>query len=373
MKPNNQNQSNLDLNNKSTSHNTDDDEEEHSGPEKSLPKIYSAVNSVSSQDSGINLSFHDSDRSVDSLIPELGRSSSAESSSNSCCGGRRPKLGVAVPTNLGLCNNSNKKVQRPNDDLSEDDEIFFTATQNTDVSGEGTSEEKSGQDGNTGPWHCPPKNVWKPTVEAMQEFNMIRDNDKVLLCLTPGGVSSLGLLHTLHQYQFYARSKGIDFEIGVASASDGNYVSEIEDHLKLLDVPYLYEELEKKSVVKNSQDTITITDKPNVNKMPVSCTSFCEKITRAKLYALAKSNNYNVLALGQNLDDLTEGFLGEFFSNGKLKTMKAHYYIRGQDLRVIRPFVYVREKALKQFADGKKLPIHRSNETVSILLFFLLI
>lgn len=41
--------------------------------------------------------------------------------------------------------------------------------------------------------------------------------------------------------------------------------------------------------------------------------------------------------------------------------MKAHYAIKERDLRVIRPFVYVREKMLRQFAETKKLPVIAEN------------
>ncbi|XP_011498134.1 PREDICTED: uncharacterized protein LOC105362393 [Ceratosolen solmsi marchali] len=337
------------VNTNTNSNNTDDDDEgEHSEPDKTLPKIYSAVNSVSSQDSGINLSFHDSDRSVDGSVGDLGRSSSAEFNTNGCCA-RRPRFGNANPSSL--CKQSRAAA---NDDLSEDDEIFFTASQQTPYA-EGVLD--TGDEQHTGGhWHCPPKNIWKPTVEAMQEFDMIKDNDRILLCLAPGGKSSLTLLHTLRQYRFYARSKGIDFEIGVASVCD--YGSEelagLATYFKALNVPYFNEGLGDDGKETETKDSATSQD----GTRPVgSCTSFCEKATRAKLYALAKGNGYNVLALGQNLDDLTEGFLSSVFHNGRLRTMKAHYYIREQSLRVVRPFVYVREKALKLFIDNKKLPI----------------
>ena len=52
----------------------------------------------------------------------------------------------------------------------------------------------------------PPKAVFKPTAEAIQEFGMIEDGDRVLVCLS-GGKDSLSLLHTLKQFQFVSKTK----------------------------------------------------------------------------------------------------------------------------------------------------------------------
>lgn len=340
----------------------DDDSQEGRGgldigdARKILPKIYSAVNSVSSQDSGINLSFHESDKSIDSL--DLKRSSSAESNSANSHG-RKPR----TTSMASLSTKSGGKQQaRQNDNLSEDEECTSDLREE-----EGDGQENKSEDGDSRlefprtQWHCPPKNIWKPSVEAMQEFDMIRDNDRVLVCLSASGKDSFSLLHTLHQYRFYARSKGIDFEIGAATVDLGNSDPlQLMSYLKTLEVPYFYEE--------------QVTDVTNAN---VDCNlldasiasgtcSFCDRSVRTQLYSLAKRNGYNVLALGQHLDDLTESFLISVFHGGMLKTMKAHYYIRREDLRVVRPFIYVREKALRQFAESKKLPIARESRTAHL-------
>lgn len=57
-------------------------------------------------------------------------------------------------------------------------------------------------------WHAPTKNILKPTMRAIEEYDMIHNGDKVLLCLS-GGKDSLSLLHTLRQFQFIARNKGL--------------------------------------------------------------------------------------------------------------------------------------------------------------------
>ncbi|XP_029666836.1 uncharacterized protein LOC115237739 [Formica exsecta] len=338
----------------------DDDPQEGRGgldigdARKILPKIYSAVNSVSSQDSGINLSFHESDKSIDSL--DLKRSSSAESNSANSHG-RKPRTTsmMSLSTKSG-----NKQHARQNDNLSEDEECTGDLREE-----EGDGQENNFEDNESRlefprtQWHCPPKNIWKPSVEAMQEFDMIRDNDRVLVCLSASGKDSLSLLHTLHQYRFYARSKGIDFEIGAATIdTGGSDPLEMMSYLKALNVPYFYEEL--------------VTDLTNANvdnpldaSIASGTCSFCDKSIRTQLYSVAKRNGYNVLTLGQHLDDLAESFLISVLHGGVLKTMKAHYYIRREDLRVVRPFIYVREKALRQFAESKKLPICQDLKTLS--------
>jgi hypothetical protein len=56
-------------------------------------------------------------------------------------------------------------------------------------------------------WFAPGKKLYKPTAEAIQEFGMIEDGDRVLVCLS-GGKDSLSLLHTMRQYQVVSRLGG---------------------------------------------------------------------------------------------------------------------------------------------------------------------
>ena len=65
--------------------------------------------------------------------------------------------------------------------------------------------------------------------------------------------------------------------------------------------------------------------------------------------------------LAQHLDDLAESFLMSVFHNGVLRTMKACYLNKEKDIRVIRPFVYIREKQLREFAKTMNLPIIDEN------------
>ncbi|ELU08113.1 hypothetical protein CAPTEDRAFT_90010, partial [Capitella teleta] len=199
-------------------------------------------------------------------------------------------------------------------------------------------------------WHTPPKNIFKPTMEAIQEHCMLKDGDRVLVCLS-GGKDSLSLLHTIRQYQFYAKSKGIKFDLGAVTVDPQTSAydpSPLKPYLASLGIPYFYEE---QSIMETAQQL------PDV----ASICSFCSRMKRGRIYAAARREGYNVLALGQHLDDLAESFLMSVFHNGILRTMKASYDVQEGDLRVIRPFIHVREKDLRNFAEGKKLPIIAEN------------
>ena len=112
-----------------------------------------------------------------------------------------------------------------------------------------------------------------------------------------------------------------------------------------LEVPYFYEQF---PIVELAATKLT---------KKVSLCAFCSRMKRGILYSCARRENYNVLALGQHLDDLGESFIMSIFNNGLLRTMKAHYTIEDGDLRVIRPLSFVRERQTKEFADDGELPV----------------
>ncbi len=114
-----------------------------------------------------------------------------------------------------------------------------------------------------------------------------------------------------------------------------------------------------------------------------SICSFCSRLKRGRIYATARAQGYNVIALGQvsplallsleirlsdfssfvfqHLDDLAESFLMSTLHNGRLRTMKAAYVNQQRDLKIIRPFVYVRERELRQFSHDVHLPVITEN------------
>jgi tRNA 2-thiocytidine biosynthesis protein TtcA len=193
----------------------------------------------------------------------------------------------------------------------------------------------------------PPKSLMRPIGRAISDFDMIRSGDRILLGVS-GGKDSLSLLHVLLHLQNYSP---VNFKLGVITVDpqvEGFDPGSLRPYIDSLSVPYFFEQqpLLERALRHMKKD---------------SYCSWCARMKRGVMYAVARREQYNVLALAQHLDDLAESFLMSAFHSGQLRTMKAHYRIDAGDLRVIRPLVYVRERQTRAFANAMKLPVIGEN------------
>lgn len=193
----------------------------------------------------------------------------------------------------------------------------------------------------------PPKKILHLAGKAIANYKMIRPKDRILIAIS-GGKDSLSLLHTLIHFKQHAP---VDFDLGVITIdpqSDGFDPSSLKGYIQQLGMDYHYvSEPIVKLAIKHMQKE--------------SFCAFCSRMRRGLMYKTARRENYNVLALGQHLDDLAESFLMSAFHGGRLKTMKAHYINDDRDMRIIRPLVYVREHHLREYADNTSLPVIEDN------------
>ncbi len=193
----------------------------------------------------------------------------------------------------------------------------------------------------------PPRPLLRAAGSAIADFGMICPGDRVLLGLS-GGKDSLSLLHVLLEL----RDKSpVRFELGAATVDpciEGFDPSFLKDYMSVLGVPYFYR---RQDIVGRALKTMR----------GDSFCAYCSRMRRGILYATARDQKYNVLALAHHLDDLAESFLMSAFYGGSLRTMKAHYVNDAGDLRIIRPFVYVRERQTRDFALRAGLPAIMDN------------
>jgi selenocysteine lyase/cysteine desulfurase/tRNA(Ile)-lysidine synthase TilS/MesJ len=193
-----------------------------------------------------------------------------------------------------------------------------------------------------------PKKLAKKVTRAISDFDMIKDGDRVLVCIS-GGKDSLTMLNVLRYIQKVSPKR---FSLGAATVDPQTPEydpSPLKKYLAELNIPYFYE----------SQPIVELAAIKMTGKK--SLCAFCSRMKRGILYSCARREGYNVLALGQHLDDLAESFLMSAFHNGLLRTMKANYTVQEGDLRVIRPLVYLRERMTKDYAEKAALPIIYEN------------
>ncbi len=189
----------------------------------------------------------------------------------------------------------------------------------------------------------PPKVLLRLTGRAIADYQMIRPGDKVLVAVS-GGKDSLSLLHVLLHLKRHAP---VGFEMAVITVDpqieDFN-PAPLKPYMQRLGVKYFYQSqpIMQRAVRHMGKD---------------SYCSFCARMKRGIMYATARREGYNVLAMAQHLDDLAESFMLSAFHGGQLRTMKAHYTNDAGDLRVIRPLIYVRERQTAAFAQDCHLPV----------------
>ena len=192
-----------------------------------------------------------------------------------------------------------------------------------------------------------PKKITQLVGEASKDFDMLHPNDRILVCVS-GGKDSLTLLHVMLNIK-----RKIPFKIDVGAMtvdpmSEDFDPSPLINYMKELNVPYFFE-------------SDKILDNAKKSLQNDSICSFCARMKRGIIYNCARREKYNVIALGQHLDDIAESFLMSVFHNGLLRTMKANYLNDKGDIRIIRPLIYCREKLFKDFAIKANLPVIQEN------------
>eukprot|EP00668_Euglena_longa_P012856 GGOE01015352.1.p1 GENE.GGOE01015352.1~~GGOE01015352.1.p1 ORF type:complete len:1036 (+),score=210.65 GGOE01015352.1:55-3162(+) len=195
----------------------------------------------------------------------------------------------------------------------------------------------------------PPKKLMRLIGEAVRDFDLIQNGDRLLLGLS-GGKDSLCLLHCLMELQ---KRAPIKFSLAGATVNPGVEASfnprPLIQYMQQLAVPYHFLET---SIYEDAQSGKMDGD---------SICSFCSRMRRGSLYTCCREHGYNKLVLAQHLDDLAESFFMSAMRNGQVRTMKAKYVIEAGDLVVIRPLVYVRETLNREFAYNSGLPVINEN------------
>ena len=188
------------------------------------------------------------------------------------------------------------------------------------------------------------KRLCRQVGQAIIDFNMIEEGDRVMVCVS-GGKDSFGLLDILLKLQQRAPIHFDIVAVNLDQKQPGFPAHILPDYLSKLGIEYHIE----------TQDTYSIVKKV-VPEGKTMC-SLCSRLRRGILYRVADELKITKIALGHHRDDMLHTFFLNMFFGGKLKGMPPKLVSDDGDHIVIRPLANVAEKDLIRWAEHRQFPI----------------
>ncbi len=188
------------------------------------------------------------------------------------------------------------------------------------------------------------KRLCRQVGQAIMDFNMIEEGDRVMVCVS-GGKDSYGMLDILLKMQQRAPIQFELIAVNLDQKQPGFPDHILPAYLKQLGVPFHIE----------TQDTYSIVKKV-IPEGKTMC-SLCSRLRRGILYRVADELKITKIALGHHRDDMLQTFFLNMFFGGKLKGMPPKLVSDDGGHIVIRPLANVAEKDLTRWAAHREFPI----------------
>lgn len=188
------------------------------------------------------------------------------------------------------------------------------------------------------------KRLRRQVGQAIADYNMIQDGDKVMVCLS-GGKDSYTLLDILMNLQKHAPIKFEIIAVNLDQKQPGFPEHILPEYLTSIDIPFHIIEKDTYSIVKEI-----------VPEGKTTC-GICSRLRRGSLYGYARQNGITKIALGHHRDDIIETAFLNMFYGSKIKAMPPKLLSDDKTNILIRPLAYSRESDIERYADWQKFPI----------------
>jgi len=188
------------------------------------------------------------------------------------------------------------------------------------------------------------KRLRRLTAQAITDYNMIQDGDKIMVCLS-GGKDSYTMLEMLLSLQL---SAPIKFELVAVNLDQKqpDFPEEVlPKYLTERGVPFYILEKDTYSIVKE------------LTPEGQTFCAVCSRLRRGSLYGFAQEIGATKVALGHHRDDIMATFFLNLFHAGRNKAMPPKLLSDDGKNVLIRPLAYCKEKDIAEFAKLKGFPI----------------
>ena len=192
------------------------------------------------------------------------------------------------------------------------------------------------------------KRLRRQTGQAIADYNMIEDGDRVMVCLS-GGKDSYTLLAMLRQLQTKAPVRFELLAVHLDQKQPDYDAQVLPAYLRSIDMPFVILEQDTYSVVKRV-----------IPEGKTMC-GLCSRLRRGSLYSFAEREGFSKIALGHHRDDMVETLFLNMFHQAKLKAMPPKLQSDDGKHVVIRPLAYCRESDIAEYAEQQRFPIMPCN------------